>query len=143
MPDPEAILDAKRFVFNAPRGQFEAGFRLDDVEVVVTVAPNAQNNVFPEQLFQRAFRWLFEQWEQILDYCAQELLSTKNDAWLKDGEAPWDAARFKRMLRLKQVHMDGDGGLALTFLSGGLFWGHWIVVEAGPDLVLSYATLAG
>jgi hypothetical protein len=137
------MIDSKSFVFDPPRRRFQAGFRLDDVNVVVTVAPPAQTEQFPEQAFARAFDWIFRQWEKILEYCAKELLETKNSGWLKDGEAPWDASRFKRKLRLREISVHEDGGVTLTFLDGGMFWGHWVVVEANAHLTLESATLAG
>lgn len=148
MTDSVGIIDPKSFVFNPERRRYEAHLQMDEVRLLITVAAenrmeDRMGTAFPEPLLRRSVEWLFNSLEAVLEYCAQELLAVKNEGWLKDGETPSDATRFKQKLRLKQTDIHSDGSLTLVFLDGGLFWGHWVVVEVGPDLKFRLVTLQG
>lgn len=138
------IFELRAFSRIAARGRYEHRFRLDDTEVLIAVsASESESPALVEERLQRGLRWLFAHLEDVLGYCAAELLETKNGDWLDEGEAPLTAPQFKRRLRLKEIDLAAAGGLTLSFLDRGLFWGHLVVVEINPDLTFRHATLAG
>jgi hypothetical protein len=131
------------FSYNIPMQRYEGFLLLDDVKVLITVAASTQDKEASNLLLRSGMTWVFLETEKILDYCASELLETKNEGWLKENESPLTALQFKRKLRLKSVEIVADGSMKLTYLAGGLFWGHDVVVSVMSDFSFDYATLEG
>jgi hypothetical protein len=68
-----------------------------------------------------------------IEHVCQRMLYLKNISWLHPEELPITEAEFKSRLKLIQVWMDATGKRTLTFEDGGMFWGHDIVLDIGPN----------
>ena len=78
-----------------------------------------------------------EAWRvRVEDYAVAKLLELKNDNWLGDDEAPFDAESFKARMTLTSIGVEPDGHFSFWHDDGDLFWGHSIMVsgdlESGP-----------
>jgi hypothetical protein len=73
---------------------------------------------------------------------AGKLLAVYNGAWCGD-EGPLSEAAFLRRLELVRIGFEEDGTLLLSYDSQGLFGGHLIDAEFGPDRSFRGAHLIG
>lgn len=73
---------------------------------------------------------------------ANELLETKNRAWLEEGEAPLTAETFMQRLRLTEVVFE-DGGIFFWYDDDDMFWGHTISVLCDSDGTVLFAEMMG
>jgi hypothetical protein len=138
------ILKADSLIYNAPSQRYETFLNFDDYKVQIRAGyeNEGDRDTINQQLSDKVLR-LLNLNEQILTYCAGQLLETKNEAWLDDGEAPVDEAKFKRALHFYQVDFQKDGEITLSYQAGNFFWGHVVVVGLGNDYSFKYATLEG
>lgn len=138
------MLDLTPLVHDPVRGRYRSSLRLDRIDVALSVSPHEDEppEAVEERLRQVTLRVL-ARLESILDGVSAELVPVKNEAWLRDGEAPLDTVRFKRKLRLTALALDADGAVTLHWLDGGLFWGHAVVAGLDDALELDYATIEG
>jgi hypothetical protein len=73
--------------------------------------------------------WVTQHWDNIRAYSARQLLATKNDSWLKEGEPRATTETFVEALQPLVVRVGDYGEIVITLDVGTLFWGHSIVVE--------------
>ncbi|MBY0460780.1 MAG: DUF2262 domain-containing protein, partial [Gemmataceae bacterium] len=85
--------------------------------------------------------WLRKKEPAARRYAASELLDTHNDGW-NDGD-PISARTFASRMTLETASLQSDGGAALYYRDGDLFWGHCIIVTVNADRAFTDATFAG
>ena len=66
---------------------------------------------------------------RVLDYAVTDMLETKNDYWLGDGEARLDSYKFKSRMILESIGISEGGRFEFWFDDGDIFWGHSIYVD--------------
>jgi hypothetical protein len=84
--------------------------------------------------------------ERMRDAILRELLPTKNNNWLEDGEAAVTEAEMLARVRPQALnfYIDPDGaGFDFFFADGDLFWGHSIVVQGDSEDDALHVTLFG
>jgi len=87
--------------------------------------------------------WLDANLEQILTYCAEQLLADKNADWVNEKSPAVIAEEFKLKLTLGAMRFTPDKLTLLTFTDGGLFWGHWVMVKMTEDNKPTQAYIEG
>ena len=83
-----------------------------------------------------------ERIDRVKQYCANELLSLKNESWLSDGEDSVSEEEFVKKLQWQEMEASLDG-ITLYFSDGDLFWGHDIEVEIDKNGNLISADIVG
>lgn len=73
---------------------------------------------------------------------ANELLETKNKAWLEEGEAPLTVEVFMKRLHLTEVMFE-NGGIFFWYDDDDMFWGHTISVLCDLDGKVLFAEMMG
>lgn len=76
-------------------------------------------------------------------YAAKELLPTKNDFWLNDGEKEMSERTFIQMIKLESITVRDDGSYDFWYKDGDIFWGHSIEVRSEPDKGFFDASMQG
>lgn len=66
---------------------------------------------------------------KVADYAVEQLLESKNDTWLDEGESPVTPESFKSRMVLESVTVYPDGEFEFWHDDGDLFWGHSIQVS--------------
>lgn len=87
--------------------------------------------------------WLDANLDHVREYCAEQLYQNKLDDWVDDAHPAVTREAFIQALTLGAVRFHPDRTLTVTFLDGGLFWGHWVVVTMTPDYTPTQAYLEG
>ena len=77
------------------------------------------------------------------DRAVRDLLALKNDSWRDADEAAVSAEEFKRLMRLEDVVVYGNGRAEFYHSDGDLFWGHCILVLMETDGSFKDAHIAG
>jgi hypothetical protein len=138
------MFDIEQYEFNKGFQGYESTFALDNIDVKVTVSAEKEKDKknLGEGL-KKSIGWIFGNTEELLDFCADQLLGIKNGDWLREKENKMDRKDFKRKLKLKEIDINADGSLTLRYMDGKMFHGHDVVVEVKSDFSLDYATIEG
>jgi hypothetical protein len=108
---------------------FETTRELDGRTVRVVVVDEPGGDAVADELLQ----WTAEHSLELLVACAEALLEDRNAGWQRfDGDVV-DPARFMLDLGVKRIWRGADGSMRWTYDAGRHFWGHDVVVSAGPD----------
>ncbi|WP_192881634.1 DUF2262 domain-containing protein [Nostoc sp. CENA543] len=139
------MFDLNDYTFNKGLQWYEASFTIDGVQVNVTVS--AEDEKDPSQLearIKKSIDWITNNKNELLDFCAEELLEDKNsEEWLKKGEKQLSRSEFKAKLTLEAIHINADGSITIDYKDNKMFWGHTVVVAVTDDFALDYATIEG
>lgn len=92
---------------------------------------------------QRGLNYVAQNFSSLLGFICQELLDLKNDAWLKDNEAPVSYENFRTHLTPRRIRILEDGSVEIGFADAGMFWGHEIVVRTDHELKPIWADIEG
>ena len=71
---------------------------------------------------------------------ADELLETKNDSWLDEGEEPVTAEAFMNRLQLVEAEFDIDG-ITFWYEDDDMFWGHSIMVVCDKNGIAKFSEM--
>jgi hypothetical protein len=83
-------------------------------------------------------------WKQrVEEFAVKELLSLKNDVWLRDGEPPLTATEFTKRMSLQSISVSTDGNLEFWYDDGDLFWDHAIAIRGNVQDGLTRAVIEG
>lgn len=82
-----------------------------------------------EKLWMNHQKWT----KMVEDAAVGDLLETKNEAWLEEGENEITASQFVARMTLTSISLARDGGFEFSFDDGDLFWGHEISVRGTVD----------
>lgn len=79
--------------------------------------------------------WMNQQnWTKLVeDAAVGDLLETKNEAWLEEGENEITSSEFLARMRLTSISISRDGDFEFSFDDGDLFWGHLISVRGNVN----------
>lgn len=83
-----------------------------------------------------------ELFERGAAYACEQLLDTKNSAWVESKDEEVTAEVFIATLSPISVELS-TRGVELGYCDHELFWGHLVVVQMNPDGSFRHATLAG
>ncbi len=64
------------------------------------------------------------------------------DGWRETREAVADEGIAER-LSLESIHIDGEGGVGLSFDDGDLFFGHFVDVQLTPKFKIEHVGISG
>lgn len=92
---------------------------------------------------QRGLNYVAQNFSVLLGFICQELLDLKNDAWLKDNEAPVSYENFRAHLTPRRIRILEDGSIEIGFADAGMFWGHEIVLRTDHELKPIWADIEG
>ncbi len=112
----------------------------------VTVAAPALNEEIPAECISTLKSlWAEERvWQdRIEQFLVDELMSLKNEKWLKEGEKKISKKEFLKALELETVEILENGRFKFWFSDGGLFWGHGVTVSGSLANGLDDANLHG
>ena len=106
-------------------GEFNQGFELvvdaDDRDEALRLLPLVSDTVARLDVVDSAAR----------GFAADELLELKNDAWLEGSEPVVTKADFVARMSIETVAFGKEGGYAIWYDDGYLFFGHGICVTVG------------
>jgi|GEM_PF-5119194 hypothetical protein len=92
---------------------------------------------------QRGLDYVSQNFSLLLDFICQELLDLKNDAWLKDNEAPVSYENFRAQLTPRRIRILEDGSIEIGFADADMFRGHEIVLRTDHELKPIWADIEG
>lgn len=75
-------------------------------------------------------------------YAAAQLLELHNASW-NEADEPTSAQAFQARLSLTNLTVDSDGGAALFYDDGDLFFGHVVIVSLDSARTFYEASIAG
>lgn len=85
-----------------------------------------------------------QEWhDRVTRYAADELVSLKNESWLREDEQAASAEEFIRRMAIQSITVYPDGDFEFWFKDGELFWGHSILVSGTLTEGLQSADIAG
>jgi hypothetical protein len=87
-----------------------------------------------------------EHWNrEVLRRAVTDLLATKNDLWITEGEvgASLTAEQFIGRMRLETIVTYPDGAFEFNFDDGGMFCGHMVLVSGDLENGAKSADIAG
>ena len=112
------------------------GIRFDPTELEIPLKD------YIEQLNEK-LNWIAANRKTIEETICHELLETKNEDWLEEGEKEVSEKDFMKRLTLEDINFFDDSSAELYFNDGDLFWGHSIVIDLSADYQLDDIKLAG
>lgn len=116
----------------------------ESIDLLLNTLPSQLENMrscieTAHQLWQEKKSWN----SRAIEFAAAELLPTKNESWLEEGEKKMSQSEFKKRLSLRCVNVFPDGGFQFWFECGSLFAGHDIQVSGNIESGLEYADIPG
>lgn len=129
-----------KLIYNDEISQFEIRrnsitFVIDDISSN-TKMKKAKDNLSIVWNRQESFEALAK------EFATKELLKTKNESWLEEGEKPLSENEFVCKMQLISVCAD-DKGIDMCFSDGDLFWGHDIVVSINEKGIPVFVNIEG
>ena len=138
------MIDLSTLDYNSGYGWYDASTTFKGETIYVYVSGKTGESL-PDLTARvnKTIAWLDANLEQILGYCAEQLLADKNADWVNEKSPAVSAEEFKRKLTLGAMRFRPDKLTLLTFTDGGLFWGHWVMVKLPEDFKPTQAYLDG
>jgi hypothetical protein len=81
--------------------------------------------------------------EQSKRFACSRLIDLKNDSWLQENEVPVTKSESQKKMKLDGINAFKDGGFEIYFTDGGLFRGHWIMVDVNEKFEMEDANIPG
>lgn len=113
--------------FNYNEDEMRYEIEVDDV-IYCTVDGKKEELAEVKDLLISAYPTFGELDNKARKCAADELLNTKNDSWLEEGEDPLNAEEFMERLILTKVEVDHDGSVIFWYEDDDMFWGHYVSV---------------
>ncbi|MCU0497721.1 MAG: DUF2262 domain-containing protein [Anaerolineae bacterium] len=138
------MLDVQTFRYNGGLGWYETRIQLHNATLNLNVV-KGENEDFTalNQRIHTAVTWVDQQYDQILQFCVDQLLALKNQEWVNGSEERVTEQMFKLAMELEVLTLLEDGSLGIAFGAGELFWGHNIVVDIDPHYQLTAVDIIG
>jgi len=132
LQQPVLFEDAQLGTFEFDRGLNDFGTETDwmseEVELLldaVEAADVARAATTARSLWQDEVGWD----RRIRAFAAAEMLSLKNESWLREGEAKVTAEEFAARLSLQSIRVQPEGTFEFWFDDDDMFWCHSIMVD--------------
>ena len=112
------MVNINDFKYNSEYSWYESKLEINGISTNLYVSDDEIEDI--EMLNNRVDRgiyWFKNNYETILDYCADNLLEFKNDTWLDpEKEEKVTKQEFKDRLELEAIEITYDGGLEIWFI---------------------------
>jgi hypothetical protein len=138
------MIDLSTVEYNPFYGWYDTQIVLDGKKLVLNISgQSGEARPALEQRVGAVLAWLSDNLAVMRAYCADQLYQTYLDGWVNDAHPVVSREMFMAALQLGAVRFHPDHSLTLTFLDGGVFWGHWVMVGLAPDYTPTQAYLEG
>lgn len=130
--------------FNEELGWFEARVELGERKVEVYLNVGTEEELEP--LLPAAERIVGDIEllnQEAKDGAVRELLTSKNESWLDEGEEPLSDTEFHRRIRLESIIVYSDASSEWFYNDDDIFWDHTIIAALDADHNFVEASLAG
>jgi hypothetical protein len=113
-----------------------------DIELILE-AENEEEAVSASRTAEALWSDQAEWGRRVSEFAVLQLLATKNDFWLEEGEEDLTPVRFANAMILNSIVVDAEGGFEFWHDDRDLFWGHFIQVSGNLKEGPQYADIPG
>ena len=138
------MVDLNDFQYDSKRSWYESKLEINGRFTGVYVCDEDTKDIeILKDRLNKGIDWIENNYEKILNYCADNLLELKNESWLDLKEEEVTKQAFKEKLQLESIEIWDDGKLEISFRDGDLFDGHWIVADIDREYNLCDVNIEG
>ena len=131
------MVDLNDFQYDSKRSWYESKLEINGRFTGVYVCDEDTKDIeILKDRLNKGIDWIENNYEKILNYCADNLLELKNESWLDLKEEEVTKQEFKEKLQLESIEIWDDGKLEISFR-------HWIVADIDREYNLYDVNIEG